>query len=47
VREDGSPYNMTGCTGTKRYMAPEVVLSKPDYDLKVYTSYLRPHALVG
>jgi len=35
VKEDGSPYSMTGCTGTKRYMAPEVVLSKPDYDLKV------------
>lgn len=35
VKEDGMPYSMTGCTGTKRYMAPEVVLSKPDYDLKV------------
>ena len=35
VKEDGTPYSMTGCTGTKRYMAPEVVLSKPDYDLKV------------
>ena len=35
VKEDGSPYSMTGCTGTKRYMAPEVVLSKPDYDLAV------------
>jgi len=35
VKEDGSPYSMTGCTGTKRYMAPEVVLSRPDYDLKV------------
>jgi len=35
VKEDGTPYIMTGCTGTKRYMAPEVVLSKPDYDLKV------------
>ena len=35
VKEDGTPYSMTGCTGTKRYMAPEVVLSKPDYDHKV------------
>ena len=35
VREDGSPYNMTGCTGTEGYMAPEVVLSRPDYDLRV------------
>ena len=35
VAEDGTPYSMTGCTGTKRYMAPEVVLSKPDYDQKV------------
>eukprot|EP00961_Rhodomonas_salina_P205780 2777496-Rhodomonas_salina.1 len=26
---------MTGCTGTKRYMAPEVVLSRPNYDEKV------------
>uniref|UniRef100_A0A7S4NWZ1 Protein kinase domain-containing protein n=1 Tax=Guillardia theta TaxID=55529 RepID=A0A7S4NWZ1_GUITH len=35
VKEDGTPYTMTGCTGTKRYMAPEVVLSQPDYDEKV------------
>mmetsp|Transcript_45644 Transcript_45644/g.93373 ORF Transcript_45644/g.93373 Transcript_45644/m.93373 type:complete len:420 (-) Transcript_45644:128-1387(-) len=35
VKEDGTPYTMTGCTGTKRYMAPEVVLSNPNYNEKV------------
>mmetsp|Transcript_49126 Transcript_49126/g.76621 ORF Transcript_49126/g.76621 Transcript_49126/m.76621 type:complete len:395 (+) Transcript_49126:580-1764(+) len=35
VKEDGTPYTMTGNTGTKRYMAPEVVLSNPHYDEKV------------
>jgi len=35
VKDDGTPYTMTGCTGTKRYMAPEVVLSRPNYDEKV------------
>ena len=30
-----NPRNMTGETGTLRYMAPEVFESKPDYDMKV------------
>jgi len=35
VNEDGTPYQMTGNTGTRRYMAPEVVLCNPKYDEKV------------
>mmetsp|Transcript_9277 Transcript_9277/g.23168 ORF Transcript_9277/g.23168 Transcript_9277/m.23168 type:complete len:439 (-) Transcript_9277:250-1566(-) len=35
VQEDGTTYQMTGKTGTMRYMAPEVVRSEPYYDEKV------------
>mmetsp|Transcript_4458 Transcript_4458/g.10696 ORF Transcript_4458/g.10696 Transcript_4458/m.10696 type:complete len:481 (+) Transcript_4458:241-1683(+) len=35
VQEDGTPYTMTGKTGTMRYMAPEVVRSEPHYNEKV------------
>lgn len=35
VNEDGTPYQMTGNTGTRRYMAPEVVQCNPKYDEKV------------
>jgi hypothetical protein len=31
------PPPLAGDTGTRRYMAPEVVLCKPQYDEKVYT----------
>lgn len=35
ARQDHVSYQMTGNTGTRRYMAPEVVLSDPNYNEKV------------